>query len=84
MRTFLALSWLVASFLALASMAFAAESDVDRLLDLLTEKGVISKEDAAAFRADLAIKKQEEKQEQKEFTVIAGKPIKISGYTQLR
>ena len=84
MRTFLALSWLVASFLALASMAFAAESDVDRLLDLLTEKGVISKEDAAAFRADLAIKKQEEKQEQKEFTVIAGNPIKISGYTQLR
>ncbi|MBI4946617.1 MAG: hypothetical protein HY840_09470, partial [Bacteroidetes bacterium] len=62
----------------------AAETDVDRLLDLLVEKGVVTKDDAVGFRADLAVKKQEEKETQKEFTVIASKPIKISGYTQLR
>lgn len=59
-------------------------SEVDELLNLLVDKGVITIEDAAAFRGELAIKKQDEKEAQKEFTVKAGKPIKISGYTQLR
>lgn len=76
--------WLLFSFLVSAPLSFAAETDVDRLLDLLVEKGVFTKDDAAGFRADLAVKKQEEKGTQKEFTVIASKPIKISGYTQIR
>lgn len=64
--------------------SFAAESDVDRLLNLLVKKGVLTAEDAVGFRAELAEKKQEEKKEQKEFTVVSAKPIKISGYTQFR
>jgi phosphate-selective porin len=64
--------------------SFAAESDVDKLLDLLVEKKVLTTEDAAGFRADLALKKQEEKEQQKEFTLLAAKPIKLSGYTQVR
>ncbi len=84
MKIFLIFSWLLVSLLVLTPLSFAAESDVDRLLDLLVEKGVVTKDDAAGFRADLAVKKQEEKEVQKEFAVIAGKPIKISGYTQLR
>jgi len=84
MRIFLVSSWLVISLLVFAAISFAAESDTDRLLDLLVEKKVLTIEDAAGFRADLAVKKQEEKETQKEFTVIAGKPIKVSGYTQLR
>lgn len=59
-------------------------NEVDELLNLLVEKGVITGEDAAAFRSELAIKKQDEKEAQKEFTLKAGKPVKISGYTQLR
>lgn len=70
--------------LVFVTVSLAAESDVDRLVELLIEKSVVNKEDATAFRADLAVKKQEEKEKQKEFTVIAGKPIKISGYTQVR
>lgn len=84
MRKFLIFGWLLVSILVINPLSYAAESDVDRLLELLVEKKVLTKDDATAFRADLAVKKQEEKEAQKEFTVIAGKPIKISGYTQLR
>lgn len=84
MRVFLVFSWLVVSLLVLAPISFAAESEVDKLLDLLVEKKVLTTEDAAGLRADLAVKKQEEKEKQKEFAVVAGKPIKISGYTQVR
>lgn len=84
MRRFLLAGWLVFALVWGPAGAWAGESDVDRLLNLLVEKGIVKQEDAAAFRADLAIKKQEEKEAQKEFTLIAGKPIKISGYTQLR
>lgn len=66
------------------TLSFAAETDVDRLLNLLVEKGVLTEEDAAGFRADLAILRQDEQKQQKEFPLIAGKPIKFSGYTQVR
>ncbi len=84
MRVFLAWSWLLASLFFPGALSWAAESDVDRLLDLLVEKKVLTADDATGFKADLAVKKQEEKETQKEFVVLAGKPIKISGYTQLR
>jgi phosphate-selective porin OprO/OprP len=80
------LSWLavVIFIFGLTSVSWAMESDVDKLLQLLIKKGVISEQDAAEFRADLAVSKQEEKEKQKEFNITAGKPVKISGYTQLR
>lgn len=84
MKTFSFLSWLLAGFLILTSLSFASETDTDRLLDLLVEKGTVTIDDAAGLRANLAIKNQEEKEAQKEFALIAGKPIKISGYTQVR
>lgn len=62
MKKFLFFGWLVISFIGQAPLSLAAESDVDRLLELLVEKRVLSREDATAFRADLAVKKQEEKQ----------------------
>jgi phosphate-selective porin len=78
--------WLVISLLvfALTPVTRASESEVYKLLELLIKKGVIMQEDAAGLRADLAVSKQAEKDKQKEFGVVAGKPIKISGYTQLR
>lgn len=84
MRSVPVAAWLITGLLVITNLSFAAESDVDRLLDLLVEKKVVTAEDAAAFKGDLAIKKQEEKETQKEFIVIAGKPIKVSGYTQVR
>lgn len=86
MRIFLISSWLIASifFAGAYTYVWAAESDVDKLLDLLVQEKVITQEKATAFRANLAVKKQEEKETQKEFIVTAAKPIKISGYTQVR
>lgn len=86
MKNRVCISWLVVSIfvLVLASLSWSVESDVDKLLQLLIKKGVITEQDAAEFRADLAVSKQEEKEQQKVFNVTASKPIKISGYTQLR
>jgi len=67
-----------------ASLSLAGESDMDKLLDLLLEKGVITQEEAAGFRADVAVKKQAEKEKQKEFAVVAEKLLKLSGYIQNR
>lgn len=77
-------SWVFAGALLIASLANAAESDVDKLLDLLVKKGVVTQSEATGFRADLAVKKHEEKDLQKEFNIVAGKPIKVSGYVQPR
>jgi phosphate-selective porin OprO and OprP len=71
--------------LALFQLPATAEvSDVNLLIDTLVQKGVISAEAAAAIRAETAIKKQEEKEKQKEFLPIASKQLKIAGYTQIR
>ena len=53
--------WLLAAQLVLVPLSFAIESDVDRLLELLVEKKVLTREDANAFRAEVAMQKQEEK-----------------------
>ncbi len=72
------------ALLSFNQVAFALESDTDRLLSLLVDKKVISADDAAGFRADLAVAKQDEKEKQKDFNVLAGRAIKLNGYTQLR
>ncbi len=84
MKNIRILSLLVFSFLILTRVSPAAESEADQLLNFLTERKVVTTVEAAGFRADLAVKKQSEKETQKEFLVIAGKMIKISGYTQAR
>ncbi len=62
MRKILVIGWLLAAQLAQAAVAFAVETDVDRLLEFLIKEKVLTQEKATEFRADLAIKKQEEKQ----------------------
>jgi phosphate-selective porin OprO and OprP len=63
---------------------YAGVSETDALIQLLLQKKLITPEEAAALRADLAVQKQEEKDKQKEFQVTASKPIQLSGYTQFR
>ncbi len=62
MRVFLISSWLIASVFFTGALSWAAETDVDRLLEFLIKEKVITQEKATEFRADLAVKKQEEKQ----------------------
>lgn len=84
MRSISVWSLSAAVFFIITSASWAVESDVDRLLQLLVKKGVVTEQEAAEFRADLAVKKQEEKEAQKEFTLLAARPMKMSGYTQVR
>lgn len=71
--------------LALANLPATAEvSDVDQLIDTLIQKGVITPEAASAIRAETAIKKQQEKEKQKEFWPTAGRQLALAGYTQVR
>jgi len=78
----LLISWLAAGLL-LTGLAYAADK-TEALLDLLVEKGIVTKDEAAGLRADLAVKEQDEKSQKKEFNITAGKLIKLSGYTQVR
>lgn len=54
------------------------------VLNLLSEKKLISQEEADSLRADAAIKQQEADAKKKSFPVNAGAALKISGYTQVR
>ena len=82
MKKLLLISWLAAGLL-LTGLAYAADK-TEALLDLLVEKGIVTKDEAAGLRADLAVKEQDEKSQKKEFNITAGKLIKLSGYTQVR
>lgn len=62
----------------------AAVSDTDALIQLLLQKGLITLEEAANLRAEVAVQKQEEKDQRKELPLEAGKPLQLSGYTQVR
>lgn len=62
----------------------AAETDTEALLNLLTDKKIVTPDEAAGLRADEALKKQEEKENQKVFGATAGKPLAFAGYIQTR
>lgn len=64
--------------------SWGAQPEHDRLLDLLVEKGSVSKDEAASLRADEALREQEEKDNRKEFPVIANRYLKLGGYAQIR
>lgn len=83
MKKFVLFGWILVSFFILP-VSLATADSLDNLVDLLVQKGLVSAEEAAGFRADLAVKKQEEKETQKEFVLVAGKPLKLSGYTNVR
>ncbi|WKZ32025.1 MAG: porin [Thermodesulfobacteriota bacterium] len=83
MKSFALSIGLFVSLFVLTPLSWAGQG-YDRLLDLLVEKGSVSKEDAASLRAEEAVREQEEKENQKEFFVIAGRPVKLGGYAQVR
>ncbi|MGC8580342.1 MAG: porin [bacterium] len=77
--------FLVFILMSIPSMAIGAQtSDVDDLLNFLTEKGVIKTGDASAFKEELAKKKQKEAKDEKGFALTANNLLRLSGYTQIR
>jgi phosphate-selective porin OprO and OprP len=54
------------------------------VLQLLTQKNVVTQQEADSIRADASIKQQETDAKKKTFPVIAGKGLLISGFTQVR
>ena len=75
----------VMSIIALVRIPVMAEvSDVDQLINTLVQKGLITSETAAAICAESALKKQEEKEKEKEFQITTGKLLKIAGYLHVR
>ena len=54
------------------------------VLNLLTQKNVITQTEADSLRADNAIKQQDIDAKKKSFPVVAGKNLQINGFTQVR
>jgi phosphate-selective porin OprO and OprP len=78
------MSWLFIGLFIFSSLSLAKETDLDKMINFLVQKGVITQEEAATLLADMAVQKQVDKEKQKEFTLVAEKLIKVSGYTQFR
>jgi phosphate-selective porin OprO and OprP len=76
--------WSIVLLMSFSSTALAVESDMDRLLNLLVRKNVITSEEAAGLRTEIATAKMDEAAKQKDFSVLAGRPGRISGLAQFR
>jgi len=79
------LVWLAVLFVILLGVtAHAAVDPTDLLIQKLIEKQLLTEEEASAIRADIAAQRQDEEAARKSYPVSAKKPVKISGYTQIR
>ena len=68
--------------LSIVSISFS--QNTNDILNLLTEKKIITQQDADSLRADAAIKQQEADSKKKTFFVSASKQIQLSGYAHVR
>lgn len=66
------------------SVTLKAQPVTEELLNLLIQKQVISQSDADSLRAENAIKAQSENEKKAKFQLLAGKPLTLNGYTQVR
>lgn len=77
--------WLAMSLVILLGLtAHAAVDSTDLLIQKLIEKQILTEEEAAAIRAEIAVQQQDEEAARKSSPVTAKRPVKISGYTQIR
>lgn len=76
---------LVIALVALvANTTLAAVDSVDVLIKVLVDKNIITEDDAASVRAEIANIRQDEEAKKKTFSISAKRPIKLSGYIQER
>ncbi len=84
-----------AMFAAVFAAQPARASELDRLLELLVGKGVVTREEATALREEVAkeqlggkvqaiVEKQNQDAQRKEHAVTGATPIKLSGWVQAR
>jgi phosphate-selective porin len=66
------------------SLKGKAQQTTEELINLLIQKQVISQTDADSLRAENALKAQADKEKQNKFQLYTGKPVTLSGYTQVR
>lgn len=69
--------------LIIATLAVKAQT-ADDILNILIQKGTITQGEADSIRAESAIKKQDERANQKAYAINATGPFQIYGYTQAR
>lgn len=67
-----------------ANVTLGAVDSVDILIKALVDKQIITEDDAAAVRAEIAGIRVEEEAKKKSFNIGAKRPIKLSGYLQER
>ena len=65
-------------------IAFSKSQTTNDILNLLTERKVISQQQADSLRARDALKQQESTAIKKSFNVTSGQPLQIGGYLQTR
>jgi phosphate-selective porin OprO and OprP len=73
----------ILAMLLFFSITSNAQSSED-LLNLLINKGTISKEEADSIKTSYAIKKKTEEKKQDSFPLSLGRMLRLSGYTQTR
>lgn len=73
---------LFAVLFSIVSISFS--QNTNDILNLLTEKKIISQQDADSLRADAAIKQQEADSKKKSYFLNATKQIQLTGYAQFR
>jgi phosphate-selective porin OprO/OprP len=80
-------SYLYKSLLAMSLVAatlIAKAQNNDELLNLLIQKKVVSQQEADSLRADLALKEQQRKDNQKAFPLSLGRALNLTGLFQER
>lgn len=84
MRGTVLLTFVVALVVLAVNVTLGAVDPVDALIKVLVDKQVITEEDAASVRAEIANIRAEEEAKKKSFNVSGKRPIKLSGYLQTR
>jgi phosphate-selective porin OprO and OprP len=84
MKRFLVAFGVIAMVLAIGVPSSGAVDSTDVLIKALVNKGIITEDDAAGVRAEIANIRQDEESARKSYGVSAKRPIKIGGYLQER
>jgi phosphate-selective porin len=84
MKRFLLVCAALTGVLVFGVHAQAAVDSSDILIKALVDKGVITEDEAASVRAEIANIRQDEEASRKSYNITGKRPIKIGGYVQER
>ncbi|HOS43633.1 MAG TPA: porin, partial [Armatimonadota bacterium] len=84
LRTFVIPAALAAALLIAGQAAVAAVDATDLLMKALIEKRLLTEDEAAAVRAEIATTRADEEAARKAFPATGKRPVTLSGYTQIR